>query len=210
MTHRYKIHSRERCHDGFLRLDRFQVSHALYAGGMSPVLTRECLLRGVAVGVLPYDPDRDQVLLVEQFRIGAVEDARGAWILETIAGLAEAGEDPVDVARRESQEEAGVELGEMELVADYLPSPGACTERALLYCARFDSDGAGGIYGLDEEHEDIRAEVYSAEEAIGMAADRVIRSAMPVIALQWLALNRRRLREAWTDGSWQEALWEND
>ncbi len=210
MTHRYKIHSRERGYEGFLRVDKFQISHALYGGGMSPVLTRECLMRGVAVGVLPYDPERDTVLLVEQFRIGALEDERGAWIVETIAGLAEPGEEPMAVARRESMEEAGIEVAELELIADYLPSPGACTERALLYCGRFDSRGAGGVFGLDEEHEDIRAEVYPVEEAIRMVEDRVIRSAMPIIALQWLAAHRRRLREAWTDGNWQEALWEND
>lgn len=207
MSHRFQIQQRQRLHDGYLKVDRFRLRHGLYEGGYSETVQRECMLRGHAVAVLPYDPVADCVLLVEQFRIGALEDERGAWILETIAGMAEPGEAPQTVARRESEEEAGIQLGELELIADYLPSPGCSDERVRLYCGVFDSQDAGGVFGLDEEQEDIHALVLPLDEALDMADDRVIRSAMPLIGLQWLARHRRRLRERWRDADWREALW---
>lgn len=210
MGHRFQVLNRQRCHDGYLKLDRYRLRHALYEGDMSAVVDRECLLRGLAVAVLPYDPDTDQVLLVEQFRVGAMEDERGAWILETIAGMAEPGEPPREVAVRESREEAGIELGTMELIADYLPSPGGSNERVKLYCGAFQSEGAGGVYGVDDEHEDIQALVLPLDEALGMVDDRVIRAAMPLVALQWLARHRKRLQRQWAEQPWHQTLWEMD
>ncbi|MBK5936897.1 MAG: NUDIX domain-containing protein [Halorhodospira halophila] len=207
MAHRFEILGRDPCHEGFLRLDRIRLRHARFEGGMTPELTRECLVRGLAVGVLPYDPERDEVILVEQFRVGAIDDNRGAWITETIAGIAEPGEDPRTVAIREAREEANVVIEDLRPIADYLPSPGGSTERVVLYCARCDTSEAGGVHGLDEEHEDIWTHVLPADEAIGQVAEGHYRAAMPVIALQWLALNRRRLREEWTEGAWSDHLW---
>ena len=207
MAHRYEILRREPCHDGYLRLERVHLRHALFEGGMTPELSRECLIRGLAVAVLPYDPEREELVLVEQFRVGAVDDPRGAWITETIAGMAEPGEDPREVATREAWEEAQVEVADLRLVADYLPSPGGSNERVLLFCGRCSTAGAGGIHGLDSENEDIRAHVLPADEALEEARTGRYRAAMPLIALQWLALNRQRLREAWTEGGWAEHLW---
>ncbi len=208
MAHRFEILAREPRHDGFLRLDRVRLRHALFEGGMTPELTRECLVRGLAVTVLPYDPVRDEVVLVEQFRVGAIDDQRGAWVTETIAGIAEPGEEPRDVAVREAWEEAGTRIDDLRLIADYLPSPGGSTERVMLYCARCDTEGVGGVHGLDEEHEDIWAHAVPADEAIDQVAGGHYRAAMPIIALQWLALNRQRLREEWTGGDgWPEGLW---
>ncbi len=207
MAHRYEILAREHCHQGYLRLDRFRLRHALFEGGMSEEVTRECLVRGMAVGVLPYDPEEDTVVMVEQFRVGAMDDDRGAWITETIAGMAEPGEDPRSVAVREAWEEAQVAIDDLRLICDYLPSPGCTSERVLLYCARCDTREVGGVHGLDSEHEDIWAHVLPADEAIDQVAGGHYRAAMPVIALQWLALNRRRLREEWSEGRWSEHLW---
>ncbi len=207
MAHRYEILARERCHEGYLRLDRVHLRHALFEGGMSPALSRECLVRGLAVAVLPYDPQRDEVVLVEQFRVGGIDDPRGAWITETIAGMAELGEEPGSVAVREAQEEAGLTIHDLRLIADYLPSPGGSSERVMLYCARCDTRGAGGIHGLDEEHEDIWAHVLPTDEALGLVAEGHMRAAMPIIALQWLALNRRQLQEEWAGGDWTAGLW---
>ncbi len=192
-----KIIERETGYSGFFRLYRYRLRHRLFAGGWTPVITRELFERGHAVAVLPYDPVRDKVVLVEQFRIGALEAEGGPWLLECIAGMIENGEPPQTVARREAREEADCELMELVSVADYLVSPGGTSERIRLYCGKADVSDVGGIHGLAEEHEDIRVTVVSFQQAMALLQEGRINSAAPIIALQWLAMNRERLRNLW-------------
>lgn len=182
---------------GYFRLFTYRLRHSLFAGGMGEVITRELLDRGMAAAVLPFDPRRDEVVLIEQFRIGAMDSPKGPWLTEIVAGLVEPGERPEQVARREAMEEAGCELGELVLAHECYSSPGSCNERVWIYVGRADTDGLGGIHGLAEEGEDIRVSVVSAAEAFDMARSGVIDSAMPLLALQWLELNHEALREAW-------------
>lgn len=197
MKGRVEIIARETCHEGFLRLERCRLRHELYAGGMSGDIVREVVERGHAVVVMLYDPLRDCLVMVEQFRAGALHDARGAWLIEFVAGMVEHGEGEEEVARRECMEEAGLVVSGLERIACYYPSPGACTETVSIYCGRVDARGAGGLHGLADEHEDIRVQVLSYEEAIRMLEGVRLRSAAPIIALQWLALNREALRARW-------------
>lgn len=178
----------------YLEVDRLRVRHRLFAGGMSGEVSREVLLRGAAVVVIPYDVARDRVVLIEQFRIGVYANGEPAWILEAIAGLVEPGEEPAAVALREAKEEAGLTLARVHHVLDYYPSPGALSEKASLFWAPADSEGAGGVHGLDHEHEDIRVHVLSFEAAMQALADGRMRSSTGLVALQWLALNRERIR----------------
>jgi ADP-ribose pyrophosphatase len=187
-------------YQGFFRLVRYRLRHELFRGGWSPVLTRELLDRGHAAAVLPYDPFRDEVVLVEQFRIGALGAPGGAWILETIAGIVEPNEAPAEVARREAVEEAGCVIRDLVPIYDYLVSPGGTSEWIALFCARIDASGVDGVHGLLEEGEDIRALVMPWAEALHALAEGRILSATPIIALQWLALNRDSLRARWTGG----------
>jgi ADP-ribose pyrophosphatase len=182
---------------GFFRLLRYRLRHKLFRGGWSPVLTRELLERGHAVAVLPYDPVLDKVVLVEQFRIGALTAPAGPWLLETIAGIAEPAEELEAVARRESVEEAGCDLGELVPICDYLVSPGGSSEWIALFCARVDAAGVDGVHGLLEEGEDIRPTAVPWAEAWRALQEGRILSATPIIALQWLALNREELRKRW-------------
>lgn len=184
---------------GFLRLVSYRLRHSLFAGGMGPVIERECLERGDAVAVLPYDARRDEVVLIEQFRIGALESAKGPWLMEIIAGVMELGETAEAVARREAVEEAGCTLGELHRIYHYYSSPGGSSERISLFVAQVDSAGIGGLHGLKDEGEDIRVQVMSTEEAFALLDSGVIDSAMPLLALQWLRLNREALRELWAD-----------
>lgn len=189
--------AQETAYPGYLRIDRYQLRHSLYRGGMSADLHREVLQRGHAVAVLPYDPVRDQVVLIEQFRIGPFARGDSAWCLEIIAGIIEAGEDISAVAHREAREEAGIELQELLPVLTYYTSPGALTETIAVYCGRVDGRTAGGIHGLADEGEDIRVIVISFDEAMAaLSAGRIVAS-HAVIGLQWLALNRDALRAKW-------------
>lgn len=184
-------------YEGFFRLEVYRLRHRLFAGGMSEPMVRELFERGHAAAVLPYDPVRDEVVLLEQFRIGALEAPGGPWLLEIVAGICQDGEAPEAVVRREAQEEAGCRIHELAFICDYLVSPGGTSERMSLYCGRVDAAGVGGLHGLADEHEDIRVTTARFHDACAGIADGRIDSAAPIIALQWLALNRERLRRAW-------------
>lgn len=194
---KWEILERNTAYEGFFRLEVLTLRHGLYAGGWSRPLRRELIERSDAVAVLPYDPARDEVVLIEQFRTGAIESPQGPWLTETIAGLIEPGERAEDVAHREAMEEAGCELRALLHVCDYYSTPGGLKERVSIYVARVDTEGIGGTCGLCEEDEDIQVGVISADEAFNMLAHKRIVSAMPIIALQWLQMNRAMLRELW-------------
>jgi ADP-ribose pyrophosphatase len=197
---RVEIVERRRVHDGFFKFDLLKVRHALFRGGMSEVLRRELFVQRDAVSVLPYDPVRDAVVLVEQFRAGLVDvPGRGAaWSLEGVAGLLDKeGEAPEEAAAREVREECGLGLGRLERVATYTSSPGATTERVHAFVGEVDAAGAGGVHGVAGEHEDIRTEVVPAERAFDLLREGRIAAANTVIPLQHLMMHRGRLRQAW-------------
>ncbi|HEY8330872.1 MAG TPA: NUDIX domain-containing protein, partial [Pseudomonas sp.] len=171
--------------------------HELFGGGMGPVISRELFVRHDAVCVLPYDPLRDAVVLIEQFRVGALVKSAHPWLMELVAGLIDKDEVLEEVARREAMEEAGLTLGELWPVTAYYPSPGGSDERVHLFVGRCDSSGAGGIHGLVEEGEDIRVLVMSLDEALAALAAGRLDNAASIIALQWLALNREQVRQTW-------------
>jgi len=182
---------------GYFRIDRYRLRHRLFAGGWSGEVMREIFERGHAAAVLPYDPARDTVALVEQFRIGALSAGRDPWMIEVVAGIIDAGETPEGVVRREALEESGVTLTALAPMYTFLASPGGTSETCALYCGRADLAQAGGIHGLAEENEDIRVLILPADEAFALLAQGKVENATAVIALQWLALHRDRLRRDW-------------
>jgi len=187
------------CFQGFFRIDKYRLRHALFEGGVSDEISRELFERGHAVAMLPYDPQLDQVVLIEQFRIGALNDPDGPWMTEIVAGMIGDGETAEDVALRESIEESGCEVADLQRICRYYPSPGACSETIELFCGRVDASNAGGIHGLDYEHEDIRVLTVGFEEAMGWIESGRLNSAAVIMAMQWLAMNKARLLRAWQD-----------
>ncbi|AWB58620.1 NUDIX domain-containing protein [Colwellia sp. Arc7-D] len=194
-----EVRSRVRKYQGFFALDEYQFRHKLYAGGYSKVLTREVFERGNAVGLLPYDPKNDTVVLIEQFRAGALQSKTGPWQLELIAGMFSENEVPQDVAIREAKEEANIDLAPENVikVMDYLSSSGGMTECIHLYCACVDSDNISGIFGLASEDEDILVHVISRKNAEKLLAEGKILNAATIITLQWLALNIDKFKSNW-------------
>ena len=197
MTDGVELLDKSERYSGFFRINCYRLRHRLFAGGWSGAIEREVFERGHAVGVLPYDPVADSVVLIEQFRIGALVAGMSPWLIEVVAGIAEEGEAPEEVARRETQEEAGLEIQALMPMCRYLVSPGGSSESVLLYCGRVDSRGAGGIHGLAEEHEDIRVDRVAYEEAMHLLEEGRVTNSVSLIALQWLALHRDRVRAAW-------------
>jgi ADP-ribose pyrophosphatase len=155
MKYRWQLDKHLTLFEKYFKLDEYSVSHELFGGGFSPVFTREIFERGNVVAVLPYDPILDKVVLIEQFRAGAINDTDGPWLIESVAGVIEAGETEQQVALRESEEEAGCSISSLETICQYYVSPGGTTEHCSLFCGIVDSVGVGGIHGLPDEHEDI-------------------------------------------------------
>jgi ADP-ribose pyrophosphatase len=182
----------------FLRMDVFRFRHRLFSGEWSALRSYDVLRRGQAASIVLYDPDRESVVLVEQFRLPALLAGSSPWQLETAAGLIDSGETPTAVAIRETQEETGVALiGEPVLIQRYLPSAGGSDESVFLFCGRVDATAAGGVHGLAEEHEDIRVVVKTLAEIETMIEAGAIESGHTLIGLFWLLRHRDHLRRLW-------------
>ncbi|MCW8834156.1 MAG: NUDIX domain-containing protein, partial [Colwellia sp.] len=178
---------------GFFKLNEYQLNHKLFSGGQSQTFTREVFERGDAVVVILYDVAEDKLLLLEQFRAGAIRAGNTPWMLEFVAGMFDENETPEEVAIRETQEEANIEITADSLspIMTYLSSPGGMSECIHLYLAKFDSTQVvtGSVFGLDEENEDILLHLVSRTQALALLAQGKISNAATVIGLQWLALN---------------------
>ena len=192
-----EIIARETLYSGFFSMELYRFRHRLFNGEMSGEIKREIFERGHAAVLLPYDPVRDEVVLVEQVRIAAYDTSETPWLLEMVAGMIEEGESVEDVARREALEEAGLVVGRTKPVLSYLASPGGTTERSSIMVGEVDATTAKGIHGLADENEDIRVHVVSREQAYQWVEEGKIDNAASVIALQWLQLHYQTLRHEW-------------
>lgn len=185
-------------YQGFFQLRRLTLQHRLFAGGWNQPLVRELFERGDAVGVLPYEPETDSLILLEQFRPGALRAGESPWMLELVAGVVEAGEPDPAVAHREALEEADCEMSELLPIARYYPSAGACTEQVRLFCGRVTRAGVGTVQGEDGEGEDILVHRVPRAEALAMLARGEIVNGHTLVALQWLQLQGDSLRQRWS------------
>jgi ADP-ribose pyrophosphatase len=189
-----EILHRETLYQRFFRVEHVRLRHRLFQGGWGKEISREVFVRGEAVAVVLYDPVLDVIGMLEQFRIGAFAEPAGPWCYEIVAGILEAGEQPEEVARRELIEEANAHPYAMEYICNFLSSPGGCDEKLHLYCALCDLSNAGGVFGLPEEGEDIRLHIMKAEDVLNNLYSGRFNNAAALIGLQWLQLNRARLR----------------
>lgn len=181
----------------FFAVEEHDLRFRRFDGTLSPQVTRAVFISGDAVTVLPYDPVRDRVLVVEQFRTGPfVRGDAQPWQLEAIAGRIDPGETPEDAARREAVEEAGLVLDALLPVAQYYPSPGICAEFLYSYVAVTDlPDGAAGVFGVEGEAEDIRGHLISFDALMALVASGEAGNAPLILTAYWLAQNRDRLRK---------------
>lgn len=192
-----EIIARDSLYRGFFSIQRYRFRHRLFNGGVSDEVVREIFERGHAAVLLPYDPLRDEVVLIEQIRIAAFDTSPTPWLMEMVAGMIEPGESVEDVARREAVEEAGLTVGRVKPIISYLASPGGTSERSSVMVGEVDASMAQGCHGLEEENEDILVHVVSREQAYQWVEEGRIDNAASVIALQWLELHHKKLREEW-------------
>ncbi len=197
MDKKFEILTKDIVYQGFFRVEKYRLKHTLFGGGWSAELTRELFMRGSCVAVLLYDPDTDKVVLIEQFRTGAILNTDQAWLVEIVAGAIEAGEVAEEVAYRESLEEAGCKIQQLMVINEFYTTPGGSSEWITLFCGKVDSTEVGGIHGLDHEDEDILVRAVDFDEVYLMLENGEINSAIPIIAIQWLALNKQKLKQKW-------------
>ncbi len=180
-------------YSGFFELNIVHFKHTRYAGGWTETFSRELFQRGQAVVVLLYDLAQEQVVLVEQCRVGALfhqaEEggaAEQAWLLEPVAGIIDMGESPKEAGIREAQEETGAVIQALEYVCQFYPSPGASSEILHLYAAEISVDSISDFAGMEAEQEDIKVVRLSFNKAKQMLLNAEFNVAATYIALQWL------------------------
>jgi len=192
------IHETRHPYEAFFRVDEVTLSHKAHDGGEVGPIDRAVFVVTDAVTVLPYDPVRDRVLLIEQIRIGAlVRGDQQPWMLEPVAGMIDAGETPEQTALRETHEEAGLTLDPADLhhISTYYPSPGGIAQRFVSYVAVCDlPDEAAGLGGEATEHEDLRAHLVRFDTLMEMVRSGEAANAALIISAQWLQAERNRLQ----------------
>jgi ADP-ribose pyrophosphatase len=194
----YNIVDQEVKYQGFYSLVHYSLQHKKFDGTWTNVFQREVVKRPMAAAVLPYDPVLDKVILLQQFRAGALAAKDSPWLIEMVAGLlTDKTETPTAVVEREAEEEAGCKLLALHPLYEYFVSPGGSDEYISVFIGQVDASNAGGIFGLAEENEDIRAFTLSLDEAFSWLQTKKIQNAPTIISLQWLQLNREWLKNLW-------------
>ena len=194
----WKLHTRQNVYAGHFSVSKLELSHTRFKGGQTPVLSRELISRNDAVALVPYDPVADKVVLIEQFRVGAIREQR-PWLVEIVAGLLEEGEQPDEVASRESQEEIGCTASHLLKAGEFYTSPGGSTEWVHLYAGRVSVADVQETGGLEHEGEDIKVHIVDASDIPLMLSTGEVRSAIAIIGLQWFVANRDYLRTEWRE-----------
>ncbi len=201
-----KLIEKKNVYKGYFEVILYRLQHRLFSRNWSKEITREVFERGHAASALLYDPETDDLVLIEQFRPGAYAALSSPWhktsemtpwLIEIVAGIIEEGETPEDVIRRECIEEAGCEVTDIIPICKYLVSPGGSTETMFSFCGRVNSKDAEGIHGVISEGEDIRVMVRNSNEVIAMLGRGEIKNSMTIIPLQWFQHNKKMICEKW-------------
>ena len=183
-------------YDGHFKVLHQKIRFRMFSGAWSSVLERDRIHRKSAAAVLLYKPEDDQLVMVEQFRSGALHfENESPWMLEPVAGLIEEGDSPIETVKREAVEESGCIILDLVPICRYLASSGISNEATYLFCGRIKEYQAGALHGMLHEAEDIKVHALSPEEAFQLLDAGKIFSASAIIALQWLKLNLEDLRK---------------
>ena len=193
----WEIYQKKIVYEGHFVVTKYDLSHEKYSGERSPLLHRELVSRNDAVAVVAYDPDTDQLVLVEQFRVGAMREDQ-PWLIEIVAGLIDNDELPEDVSIREMQEEIGCAPQLLQKIGAFYTSPGGVAEWVHLYIGKVSVKDIESIGGLEQESEDIKILVVPASDAEFMLSTGEVRSAISIIGLQWFVINKENIRKQWS------------
>ena len=200
-TQAAKIISREKIFDGFHTLEIIRLQpRSLRHDGFAAEMTRDYFSCRPYAAVLLYIPETDEILLNEQFRVGAyMAGADNPFLFECAAGMIDDGETPEQAARRETQEETGCRVLALEPIGSFFTSPGSIDEKAHLFIGRIGRPDKGDIFGMEEEGEEIRTHLFPSETVIAMLDRQEITNVSAAITIHWFARNKKRLLQKWLD-----------
>lgn len=195
-----RVTGKKRVFDGFFKVDEYEIDLDKHDGGTLQV-KRLVFERGHAVAILGYDPDRDEVLLINEMRPGLLAAGEYPFSDALPAGMIDKGEDAMTAASREMMEETGLELKEPSIIhAGAYVSSGGTSERIALVFGVIDSSKAGGVHGHESEGENIRSVVVSADEFLRRAESGDLKDMKSLVAAFWLASNKPKLQQAHAAG----------
>lgn len=193
MSDDVKILNQANKYKGYVSVENVELRHRLLSGKLGPSIKRDMIRVNRAVSVLPYDPVRDEVIFIRQFRVGVWGAGVAPWLEESVAGVIDPGEVPEATARRETIEETGCVVSDLKYICEYFPSPGVITEHLTLYCGIVDTENAGGHFGLEEEGEDIEAIVKPWDEAWSEVENGRLFDAKLLLSMMWLSQKKESL-----------------
>ena len=183
----FEITQREYLYRGFIQVEKISLRHQLFnQAEYTSSIQRELIRRKEAAGVLIYNDQQQRFALIEQFRVGAIDDPVSPWQLEIIAGVLDGDESPESCIRRESLEESGCKIEELEHLFSFYPSAGACDEIFHLYVAQAELPEQGGIFGMPDEGENIQLHILNYADLNTLFSSNRLRNAPVIMALQWL------------------------
>ena len=182
-----EITQREYLYQGFIQVEKISLRHQLFnQADYTATIQRELIRRKEAAGVLIYNDQQQRFALIEQFRVGAIDDPVSPWQLEIIAGVLDGDESPESCIRRESIEESGCEIQDLEHLFSFYPSAGACDEIFHLYVAQAELPEQGGVFGMPDEGENIQLHIVQYHDLNQLLSSSRLRNAPVIMALQWL------------------------
>ena len=188
MKLKYKIINKKNLYSGFFSLNKYEFIHEKHNGEWTSTVEREVFSGAHVSSLLPYDPIKKEIILIQQFRAGALSRYDENYLLEIVAGIVDEGENPEQTAIRECFEETGCEVKKIHPIQSYFPAPGSSESYYHLYLGEIQAFDGERIKGLEKENEDILVKSFNIDEVRQMLKEKKIMNGLTLVALQWFFL----------------------
>ena len=189
MNTKFKIINKKNIHSGFFKMNEVTLKYKKYNGSWSNEIKRELFGGAQVSAVLPYDPKKNEIVLIQQFRPGTISKNYNNYLYEIVAGIIDDGESPETAAKRECLEETGCKVKKLTPIQGYFPAPGSSESFYNLYLAEIETFKGERIMGLENENEDIFVKSYKISDVKEKLEAGKIINGLTLIALQWFFLN---------------------
>ena len=189
MSSNFKVTNKKNLYDGFFKMNEISLKYKKYDGSWSNEIKRELFGGAQVSAVLPYDPIKKEIVLIQQFRPGTISRNTNNYLKEIVAGIIDPGESPEIAAKRECLEETGYKIKKLTSIQGYYPAPGSSESFYHLFLGEVDSKNGKKIMGLDTENEDILVESFNINQVKKMMQSGELINGLSLIAIQWFFLN---------------------
>ena len=191
MKSKFKIISKKNIHNGFFKMNEVTLKYKKYDGSWTDNIKRELFGGAQVAAVLPFDPIKKEIVLIQQFRIGTIFQTNDNYLNEIVAGNIDNEETPEKAAKRECFEETGCEIKKLLPIQSFFPAPGSSESFYHLFLGEIETFKGTKIMGMENENEDILVKSYKLDEVMKMIKEGKIINGLTLVALQWFFLNLR-------------------